>query len=609
MISKKAQLIIKNVRYLLVTNSEYVEHGNSNIKVVIEKIISDLNNAQASISSNTQNISSLSTALQNAITTLNTTIANGDNALNTKINDLKTQIEKALSDLNASISKSKIYINVKDYNVKGDGTTNDTSALNTIFTSFPDGVNLFFPKGTYIIGNLTIPNNIGITGDYPVFKPSTGTINFMIKPSANAIVEDIIIDCNNNNSGSCDGIVINGSNVTINNCTIKNSVYGSGIKATGFDDLIITNNNIKNMGSAGIQLDTVNRCLIEGNIIDTMGNFGVVFYSVGMSKECVINNNRIIGCNSSGINTTFKPNTIESAQTLLTISNNYIKGCKTHGVECRASKTTINNNTIYGCGEQSDNQGIVCQSNNLIVENNYVEACTGVGIDMGNCGAFQVNNNMVVGNGMMGIEINSCDFGSVSNNTVLYNNNINYNSAKHGGIHLHVTNSYEGWTGKTTHVAINGNILQSGNFQSFGLYVSADCDFINVVGNDFHSSGIDGEYMVESATSIFRNNITSCSAPSTYNVTSTWDLKLRDEGETVNISGTININNIDIGNAKKYVGKTYTFIFKSAVTFNPSTTDNCNILLNGGGQKTFNNGNVLCLMWNGSKWIELYSIV
>ena len=152
MISKKAQLIIKNVRYLLVTNSEYVEHGNSNIKVIIEKLLSDLSIAQNNISTNSGDITELNNSLQSAINSLNNLITTGDNVNSDRITNLKNSLEKAISDINTARSKEKTFVNVVEYGAVGDGVTDCTKSFNDACAT---GKTVYVPKGNWLINNNT----------------------------------------------------------------------------------------------------------------------------------------------------------------------------------------------------------------------------------------------------------------------------------------------------------------------------------------------------------------------------------------------------------------------------------------------------------------------
>ena len=59
----------------------------------------------------------------------------------------------------------QVFTNVKSYNAKGDGSTDDTTAISNALNSLSStGGTLFFPPGTYITGNQTLLPNVHIVG-------------------------------------------------------------------------------------------------------------------------------------------------------------------------------------------------------------------------------------------------------------------------------------------------------------------------------------------------------------------------------------------------------------------------------------------------------------
>jgi hypothetical protein len=57
-------------------------------------------------------------------------------------------------------SKLKDVVSVKDFGAVGDGTTNDTAAIQAAIASLPaNGGTVFLPPGTYLVGTFDMPNN------------------------------------------------------------------------------------------------------------------------------------------------------------------------------------------------------------------------------------------------------------------------------------------------------------------------------------------------------------------------------------------------------------------------------------------------------------------
>lgn len=82
-------------------------------------------------------------------------------------------------------------LNVRDYGAKGDNSTDDTSAIQAALDAAPDKTAVYFPSGTYLTGNLTIPNKfLTIFGDgqwESIIKAKTGAVsntNYLIASAA-----------------------------------------------------------------------------------------------------------------------------------------------------------------------------------------------------------------------------------------------------------------------------------------------------------------------------------------------------------------------------------------------------------------------------------------
>ncbi len=58
--------------------------------------------------------------------------------------------------------EEKFFINVKNCNVKGDGKSDDTSAIQSLILSMPADTTIYFPKGTYCINPIFLKSNISL---------------------------------------------------------------------------------------------------------------------------------------------------------------------------------------------------------------------------------------------------------------------------------------------------------------------------------------------------------------------------------------------------------------------------------------------------------------
>jgi hypothetical protein len=102
-------------------------------------------------------------------------------------------------------------LNIKDYGAVGDGTTDDTVAIQAVFTNATNlGAAVYIPRGTYLVDTLNFATNTSTTvqnaapvlmfgdGYYSVFKAKPGT-NTVLKLLTACCLKfaDFRIDCNN----------------------------------------------------------------------------------------------------------------------------------------------------------------------------------------------------------------------------------------------------------------------------------------------------------------------------------------------------------------------------------------------------------------------------
>lgn len=83
---------------------------------------------------------------------------NIDSRINTEITSPTSATRQTLNS--QFVNSDELVFNVKDYGAKGDGTTDDTNAINAAQTA-ANGRTLYFPNGTYVFNN-TITNQVVI---------------------------------------------------------------------------------------------------------------------------------------------------------------------------------------------------------------------------------------------------------------------------------------------------------------------------------------------------------------------------------------------------------------------------------------------------------------
>jgi hypothetical protein len=146
-------------------------------------------------------------------------------------------------------------LNVQDYGATGDGTTDDTEAVEDTIADLPAaGGELYFPPGTYIVQHVVIPSNIKLTGS------GIGSTSIKLKASAPvtpggglayAAHRNVIVNAAGGTTGNT-GIEI--SHLTIDGNVASNSSdeFYFGIALWAVRDVSIHDVKVKNIRGDGI---------------------------------------------------------------------------------------------------------------------------------------------------------------------------------------------------------------------------------------------------------------------------------------------------------------------------------------------------------------------
>lgn len=212
-------------------------------------------------------------------------------------------IDLTVVEGNLKVTNNNNIANVKDYGAVGDGTADDTVAIQSAIDSSNNII--FFPSGTYkITANVTVPSNttlhtydavikqtnydgtatISSGTEYAGLKIAAGSSNIIITgftivgpfTSATANYRSIGIAIEgrydnyyyNNTSFPNDPSVLydRSSNIYIDKCTIKD--FGqSGILADNIDNLMISKCHIHDCGRDGVRLYGVKDFIVNDNYI------------------------------------------------------------------------------------------------------------------------------------------------------------------------------------------------------------------------------------------------------------------------------------------------------------------------------------------------------
>lgn len=310
-------------------------------------------------------------------------------------------------------------LNVKDFGVAGDGVTDDTSAIQAIFTGLSGGETVYFPEGTYLSDKVTLSskNNVTIIGEGVT----------LYRPFATFATADRNIDVS-----SCNHILIKGFHLDGDNAAATNARGGIYFTSSDFCKV----EDIHSIDTRQpIILDDCEHCIISNctaeqavaltpSYVDdnTAGYYLVTFSNtIAACKYCIVENctvngtmlmldqfgigNKIVNCSSQGLS----PDSViyfSGSEDFICTGNTVYKA----GKDCiKAINScvggTIANNSVYWSAEVVTNSphGIQVDSSDYItVTGNYVQigpttrtATPGYGIAIWDTNHITITGNTV----------------------------------------------------------------------------------------------------------------------------------------------------------------------------------------------------------------------
>lgn len=363
------------------------------------------------------------------------------------------------------------FVNAHLYGVKGDGTTNDTSAINTAITAVAaaGGGVLFFPPGTYMI-NTTI--NLAASVILQGAGKTATTIKLLSGTAANTQM-----------------------------------VTGSSIARCGLRDLTLDGNRAVNSavtGLSGVRWETV-----TWSFLDHIRVTGVTLH--GVDASTANSDNSVTFCDfddygtaASGFGVVFLNN----------CQRNRIIGCRAKNtlqgvgfaIDDRSGGTgpnASNHNIIANCTTEGGDYGIQVQGSSFnVVEGNTIYRPTNYGIQCSSgsdvVGATDAQHNVVRGNTIeiqTGVNANGIQVTGLY--CIVEGNNVR--DGQEGIIVSDVTNA----TSDTEYITIRGNTLVSQSAR--GIYVAGGRRVL-IEGNQVIESGSSGiEVAPDTADSAINN--------------------------------------------------------------------------------------------------------
>jgi hypothetical protein len=373
-----------------------------------------------------------------------------------------------LNDVN--VNSYNIAVNAKAYGVVGNGTTDDTVAMQNALNAAANG-SLFIPKGTYLLSNaLIIPSNIKITGEGKQTRFMTGTSMtsggfgigvrlFDVTSVSNIHISHLFLDGSLLVSLPAGHRVIhcfNSTNFTIENCYFRTS--GAAVAALQCSDYWVVDNYIYITGNAGFASH-------DGILDQWYGSHdftirGNTIYGNGQGKWGIL---------VTGTDNLNNPTAVYN----ITITDNKVQG--------------VTASAIHVMGRT----GI---ASNFVVSNNIIDTVRDAyGIAVSDAVYGTVTGNVIRNTGECSIRcfqegggITGAQYVNISDN-ICENPNVEANVSVDPGSAITITDL-------STHVTCSNNTVK-GTQHQYAVLIGSAASYVSVFGEDYQT-GLTGRFGV-----------------------------------------------------------------------------------------------------------------
>lgn len=258
-------------------------------------------------------------------------------------------------------------LNAANYGVVGDGTTDDTAALQSAINALASGDTLVIGGNCKITSSLTVTNKtrVRITGKGIItLNGATGDYIFKLVGTIDDLEIDSLTLIGTNNAAYSQVAVGNDSGQTISNVkfhdlTISQINVGISLNANlsgSYTKAWVYNNSLKDiLGTAsgqgyGIQLAKATYCHIYENTIDNASRHSI-YHGAGTNVNNVIADNTIINHRSTVADATYKCAIVVSRSSNVTVTGNKLYNYSDGGMEISHVTTdsaSCSNILVYG---------------------------------------------------------------------------------------------------------------------------------------------------------------------------------------------------------------------------------------------------------------------
>lgn len=325
----------------------------------------------------------------------------GGNTVNVLLQDRGTLA--IASQVSLKVNNLDIY-NVKDYGAKGDGTTDDSGAINDCVTAMPNsGAIMFFPSGTYKLDSaVEINKHVSIMGS----GANCSKIVVSGSNSALKIVGDYIFIRNIWFEGSRTGNVgleLTGSFLLAEDCIFAhftNNVFLNGCASASFIKCYIVSSPngviIENTGSPDTGDNSFINCVFDSSA--STGN-GILFHSGGglrlIGNKFLHYGTQVSIAPASGVSTS-----------VLTCTGNSFEASGTQALQLGGASGSYSKIAIVGNQFAGNPYAIrvLAGASYVKISDNLIEGYgNGACFQLSNCSDVEISDNKVV-NVTLGIQ-------------------------------------------------------------------------------------------------------------------------------------------------------------------------------------------------------------
>lgn len=316
-----------------------------------------------------------------------------------------------------------LVINVKDYGATGDGSTDDTSAINSAIAALTNNSTLYFPPGTYKnngLSGFSSLTNLVVTGDGATLLQSAtggGGNTFVVNTScSNVRIEGLRFVGSATARGSGIHIRLYASNAMVRGCYLT----GCGdfaIQSDSNSNVLIEGNIIENTYGDGIHIgNNGTQQIVANNQISNTGDdaIGVVSDTAGNPPtRIVIVGNNIYGAGFGPSGSSGCGIRIEECNDVLAVGNQ-IMNCKQSGIGVgRFTSTTAYNsriqlkgNKLVACPTLSGPRGSIIMNfclESSVAENEIYDTPNGAAISYLDFNDLTIRGNTIRGSAFRAI--------------------------------------------------------------------------------------------------------------------------------------------------------------------------------------------------------------